>query len=299
MDEKYLLKKWLSNDLSIEEQKEFLLLKDASFFSEIIEEGQRFKNQNPSRVGHIKDLHLTFQASSKHHPNWSQLILKIAAVLVVSFGIFLWLGQGKTNTFETTFAQTEEVLLPDSSVVRLNELSELNFKADWGNERSVSLEGEAFFKVAKGKRFDVITSSGTVSVLGTEFNVIARDSEFSVVCYEGLVQVTHNNNTNQVPAGKAYQFIDGQAALLDVFVVQPEWLQNMKVFKDSKISDVFDAIANHYNVEIRIEIANKSMLFTGAFELNNLENALKAVTKTLNLSYVLSGDNHIIVMDEK
>ena len=72
--------------------------------------------------------------------------------------------------------------------------SELNYNASkWGEKRELELKGEAFFDVEKGKRFDVNTELGKISVLGTEFNVLSRDSIFKVSCYEGLVQVTYGN----------------------------------------------------------------------------------------------------------
>ena len=71
--------------------------------------------------------------------------------------------------------------------MKLNELSQLEYNASkWDENRSLELKGEAFFDVEKGKRFDVTTEFGNVSVLGTEFNVLSRDSIFKVSCYEGL-----------------------------------------------------------------------------------------------------------------
>ena len=60
----------------------------------------------------------------------------------------------------------------------------------WDKKRRVRLEGEAFFKVAKGSTFTVDTKTGSVKVLGTQFNVKNRIGFFEVVCYEGLVGVT-------------------------------------------------------------------------------------------------------------
>ena len=40
------------------------------------------------------------------------------------------------------------------------------------------------------------------------------------------------------------------------------------------------------------------MLFTGAFELDNLDNALEAITQTLNLTYENNGDNVITIRNE-
>ena len=299
MDKNYLIKKWLDNDLNSEEQKAFDALEDKPFFNEIIEEGQRFKGQNTSKVSTFENLEKGLKQKPEPTFNWTKTLLKIAAVFVIGFGLYSLFNKDQHSTFETQLAQTEQITLPDNSMVTLNELSQLEFSDNWDKERNVQLKGEAYFKVAKGKRFDVKTKSGTVSVLGTQFNVIARDSIFSVICYEGLVQVNYNNKITKLPAGKAYRIINGKPEAFNVAVIQPEWLQNMKVFEQAKIADVFASIEQHYNIKIVTNTIDNSILFTGAFELNNLDNALKATTKSLNLTYVFNNKNEVVIKNAK
>jgi ferric-dicitrate binding protein FerR (iron transport regulator) len=299
MDKNYLIKKWLDNDLNSEEQKAFDVLEDKSFFNEIIEEGQRFKGQNTSKVSTFENLEKGLEQKPEPTFKWTKTLIRIAAVFVIGFGLYSLFNKDQHNTFETQLAQTEQVTLPDNSMVTLNELSQLEFNDNWNKERSVNLKGEAYFKVAKGKRFDVKTTSGIVSVLGTQFNIIARDSIFSVICYEGLVQVNYNNKITKLPAGKAYRIINGKPEAYDVAVIQPEWLSNMKIFKEASIGDVFASIESHYNVKIIVEDVDNSILFTGAFELDNLDNALKATTKSLNLTYEINSKNVVIIRSAK
>jgi transmembrane sensor len=47
----------------------------------------------------------------------------------------------------------------------------MSYSDDWSKERTLSLEGEAFFEVQKGSKFSVVTSDGIVEVLGTSFDV--------------------------------------------------------------------------------------------------------------------------------
>ncbi|WP_375242647.1 FecR family protein [Lacinutrix sp.] len=299
MDKNYLIKKWLNNDLNSEEQKAFDALEDKPFFNEIIEEGQRFKGQNTSKVSTFENLEKGLKQKPEPTFNWTKTLLRIAAVFVIGFGLYSLFNKDQHSTFETQLAQTEQITLPDNSMVTLNELSQLEFSDNWDKERNVQLKGEAYFKVAKGKRFDVKTTSGTVSVLGTQFNVIVRDSIFSVICYEGIVQVNYNNKITKLPAGKAYRIINGKPEAFNVAVIQPEWLSNMKVFNEASIKDVFTSIESHYNVKIITEDVDNSILFTGAFELDNLDNALKATTKSLNLTYEINVKNEVIIRGAK
>ena len=61
--------------------------------------------------------------------------------------------------------------LPDGSKVHLNAETRLSYKPYWWRfSRELKLEGEAFFKVNKGKKFSVRSEFGTTSVSGTSFN---------------------------------------------------------------------------------------------------------------------------------
>jgi transmembrane sensor len=299
MDKNYLIEKWLNNDLTSEEQIAFDALEDNAFLKEIIQEGQRFKGQNPSKVTAFENLEREIVDEPKNTTSWTNIFLKVAAVFVIGFGLYFLLDKDQHSTFETQLSQTEQITLPDNSMVTLNELSQLDFDDDWTKERTVQLKGEAYFKVAKGKRFDVKTEFGTVSVLGTQFNVKAQDSIFSIICYEGLVQVNYNNTTTKLPAGKAYRVINGKPEAFNVAVIQPEWLQYMKVFKEASIKDVFVAIEKYYTVKIVTDSIDNTILFTGAFELGNLENALKATTKSLNLTYEINSKNEVVIKNAK
>jgi ferric-dicitrate binding protein FerR (iron transport regulator) len=226
----------------------------------------------------------------------SDWLLRIAAVFVLGLGLYVFHIKSGENLIETQLAQKELIELPDSSMVTLNELSDLRFNENtWDKERTVELKGEAFFKVAKGKKFDVQTAQGIVRVLGTQFNVQVTDDVFSVICYEGLVQVVYGDEKIELPAGNAYRVINGNAQAFTVSVVEPEWLKNMKVFENTSYKIVFKALEDHYNVRIETEGIVGDREFTGAFELDNLENALKAVTKTLNFTYERSGENLVLI----
>jgi len=300
MDKDYIIKKWLNGDLTNEEQRAFDEIEDSGLLKEILEEAERFRGQNPSKVVAFEKLEEKLHQRNTSNTNWLQLISRIAAVFVVGIGLYFLFKNDPNKVYTTELAQKEIVNLPDNSQVTLNSLSELSFSAtQWDDERSVALKGEAYFDVAKGKRFDVNTAVGKVSVLGTEFNVIVRDSIFSVVCYEGLVQVVHNNKATQLPAGKAYHFLKGNTQVVDIALAQPKWLQNLSVFEGATIEQVFEALEDEYQIRIVIDQIDNTTKFTGAFEHDNLENALKEITQTLKLTYEINTDKTVIIKNVK
>ena len=198
------------------------------------------------------------------------------------------------ESFGTDYAQNEVITLPDHSIVNLNELSQIEYNASkWNEKRTLDLTGEAFFDVAKGKRFDVKTDQGIVSVLGTEFNVLSRDSIFKVTCYEGLVAVTYNNETLELPVGTEFTLINGNAKKTNIVVSEPYWIKNMSVFENTSLKNVMFELEKQYKVKV-IYTSENNVNFTGAFEHGNLDNALRSITQPLNLTY-MTEDNKVIL----
>jgi len=82
-----------------------------------------------------------------------------------------------------------EINLTDGTSVRLNSESSLKYKRKFNSEsRIVNLSGEGYFQVVKGDYpFTVNSQYGTVTVLGTKFNVLARNENVEVVVNEGVI----------------------------------------------------------------------------------------------------------------
>jgi transmembrane sensor len=91
------------------------------------------------------------------------------------------------------------VTLADGSTVWLNAGSTLTYAQGYGsNERTVYLEGEGFFNVAKdrSKPFTVITSQLEIVALGTSFNVKSYPEEniIQATIISGSVMVSRNEH---------------------------------------------------------------------------------------------------------
>ncbi|WP_431107980.1 FecR family protein [Winogradskyella poriferorum] len=299
MDKEQLIKKWLNNNLSNTELEAFNTLKDADLYKEIIEEAQRFSGNTNAKVEAFDVVDKKLVSHKSNTINWVRVVTSLAAILVVGFALFTWLNKDQINTFNTYLAQNEIISLPDNSTVNLNELSELKYNSSkWDDNRSIDLKGEAFFDVEKGKRFDVNTEFGKISVLGTEFNVLSRDSIFKVACYEGLVQVTYNDNKVKLPAGNEFILLSGQGTTSNIAISEPYWLKNMSVFENASFKDVVEELEKQYNVKVDYPL-NLNVKFTGAFEHNNLKNALKSISNPLHLTYTIQNTNEVIIRNGK
>lgn len=295
MEKEYLLKKWLDNDLSESETMAFNAMEGSELYKEIIEEAQRFNGTAQEKVTDFELLKSKLKDKEKKPVRWMNVAIRIAAVFILGIGLYTYLDRDQINTFATISGQKQSVTLPDNSVVTLNESSELFYKASkWEDNRILNLKGEAYFDVEKGKRFDVITDQGNVSVLGTEFNVLSREGVFKVSCYEGLVQVAYKSSLVQVPAGTEFSLGSGNLFKSDVLLSQPTWLNNMSVFENAAFKNVILELEHQYQVKIQFP-KDTNLSFTGAFEHNDLENALRSVTQPLDMTYIILNDKEIMI----
>lgn len=286
MKREELIKKWLDNNLNTQEQIAFEQLED---YNELIQMNVALKGFKApdffiDQTYQTLKPNLISESTKTNH--WLKPLLRIAAILAIGFSVYYY-----TTTLDsevgTLIAQQTAIKLPDNSTVDLNANSTITFnESHWSNNRTVKLQGEAFFKVAKGQKFDVITDDGIVSVLGTQFNVKQRKSYFEVTCFEGLVAVTHNNKIVKLKPGHTFQTIDGKLLANEKEnAKQPQWLLGESSFRSVPLKHVIAEFENQYKYKIITENIDTSRLFTGSFTHNNLDLALKSVTIPLNLSY--------------
>jgi transmembrane sensor len=131
-----------------------------------------------------------------------------------------------TKTFENQSEQPIEVFLPDNSKVRVYAQSILSYKPLlWKFARNLKLEGEAYFEVQKGGKFEVISKRGKTVVLGTKFDVLTRDNVYDVTCFSGKVKVielAHQYEVVLTGGQKAVLKSDGHFEITDNANTKPE-----------------------------------------------------------------------------
>lgn len=288
MDKRKLLEKWLSDDLNEQERIAFDASYDSSFHKKIADDAVHFKASNFSVMPDFE----TFKkkiGQVNHSPkrfNWFSPVLKIASIIVVAFGIYYFANVEALTTIDTFKNEKTSVSLPDTSKVILNALSQISYaQDDWGSNRKVELKGEAFFDVAKGKTFDVVTSDGTISVLGTEFNVKQRSGYLEVTCYEGTVRVKTEEHTKILTAGDNFRVYKGEAVSDNHQRKTPDWINDKSYFERIPLVEVILELERQYDVEVETESIDTDQLFTGGFVHSNLESALEQISTPLQLKY--------------
>ena len=293
MQENYLAK-WLNNELSEEELAEFKKSAEYASYQKILDASQRLEAPEFD----VDQAWTSFKM--RNTPQEPKVIplqpfrqfLRVAAVVAVLLaGAYFYLNSAEENV-STQFAERTQLALPDNSEVFLNADSEVSFnEKKWDENRQVKLDGEAFFKVAKGQKFTVITEGGEVTVLGTQFNVENRNGFFEVTCYEGLVSVAFQGVERKLSAGNSFVAIDGDILTTEaVAAIQPSWMENESTFKSIPLKYVMAELERQFNVTITVEKVDTEQLFTGTFNNTDLHLALESISTPSQIRYKLEGN---------
>ena len=301
MDKEYLIKKWLKDELTAEERQAFEQLEDYGDYQAVIDHAAHFKASGISEVSDFETFKANYKAGNKpNRVHWLNPLLRVAAVLVVALGAYFLVFTNDMVEVKTLASEKTTITLPDASEVILNADSEIAYnKNDWSNNRALELEGEAYFKVAKGKQFDVLTEAGTVTVVGTAFNVKQRSEYFEVQCYEGIVRVSADTIIRQLKAGDTYKILNGKFTEGNTIHQEPQWTKNISSFEAIPLKEVLAELERQYNMEVSYQKVDVERLFTGGFTHDNLKNALISITKPMGLTYELNTSNDIVIIHGK
>lgn len=193
-------------------------------------------------------------------------LMKVAAVLVpaliVGGSLFFMLNDNPADTVPEAVAQIQvevptvvnkEITLPDGSEIKLAEGTEFSYSEDFENDRTVYLNGEAYFKVEKrgGRTFTVRTSSISVTVLGTEFSMKARDKSQTaeVVLTTGKVEVEAEgvDNTTMSPGERIVYDKEHRTITVDEIGERELMrLRGMSLDFDNSLDEIFQTISRYY-----------------------------------------------------
>ncbi len=207
--------------------------------------------------------------------------------------VYFVLPQNSLETINTSYAQIEQITLPDGSLVYLNASSKVEFdRSNFLNDRKITLEGEAFFEVEKGSSFEVNTSKGTIEVLGTSFNVLSRQSIFMVECETGRVRVTSGGFTETLnPKEKVIQENNHNIQkTVSLGERRSNWKEGVYHYNGQSLSFALEDLKTQFKVHISIDDQLAKERFTGSFKSNDLEKALSEICWPFGLNFKIDGD---------
>lgn len=197
------------------------------------------------------------------------------------------------NTVTTPKGGKYQVILSDGSKVWLNAASSLRFPIAFaGNERNVSLTGEAFFEVSHmtDKPFKVAVTTplgdgGRVEVLGTRFNIDAY-SDVALVkttLVNGSVKLVTPTAEEKILKPMQVAFVNRKGTLEKIGTANAEvpvpWVDDL-ISLEGNLKSVLLEIGRWYNlsVEFKGKIPNQSLKgrIPRTWSIDELEKLLKS-----------------------
>ncbi|MGO4290644.1 FecR family protein [Chitinophaga sp. RAB17] len=182
-------------------------------------------------------------------------------------------GTVSYNTMTTPRGRKFQLQLPDGTHVWMNAASAITYPTAFtGNNRSVTLSGEAYFEVASNAALPFIVhinNETAVEVLGTHFNISSYHDEnnISTTLLEGAVQVKVKEQARRLLPGQQLDInkTSGVTTLnkqIDTLAVIA-WKNGTLNFQDKKLTTVISMIARWYDIDVVYETTPPDVTFVG------------------------------------
>ncbi|MEQ9425898.1 MAG: FecR domain-containing protein [Cyclobacteriaceae bacterium] len=224
---------------------------------------------------------------------WLKWAASTAAVALVTLSLYL------LNPQEYNFSATEitEIELPDGSSVILNAGSQLAYQESILGERNLRLDGKAFFEVIPGDAFSVETDKGTVTVLGTSFNVNSLGDRFDVECLTGKVKVKNSTNEVYLTPGLAVYAGDGTFEAVRFNVESGKtWIKGIFSYSNEPLVNVVNELEKQYQIEIEVSADHMERGYSGLFNITDDEElTMRSIFGPMGLTFEKTGANSYIV----
>lgn len=252
------------------------------------------------------------QKSTPKHIHLLKEALKIAAIILLTL-ILGSVYQTYQSTHQPTAMQAITVPagqyinlnLPDGTAVWLNARTTLRYPVNFNKkQRSVELNGEAYFEVARKEDcpFTVETDRYKVDVLGTKFNIESYKEKmnFSTTLMEGKVRIrsTENPEVSLILAPGTKAVCENKK--LTVHKVDDynpyRWKEGLICFKNESFETIMADFEKYYGVSIRVNNKNVNKYkYTGKFrQTDGIDYALRVLQKDITFNYTKNDEEQTI-----
>lgn len=194
--------------------------------------------------------------------------------------------------------------LPDKSVVNLDKGATLDIVSeDFSIARSLSLQGRAFFSVAKNgdSPFTIGLPQGKITVLGTQFNITANDDAEEILVTEGHVRYDIEGRSFDLYAGDYIRVIDGD--VIKVKMKDPNylsWKSGKLILDNVGIDTAIKNLSLHYQSGISLspELVVSDCKISTTLDQETLLEALEELSILFSIKHEVV-DDHIVITDIK
>lgn len=228
---------------------------------------------------------------------------RIAGIIFIPLTIYLGIQLHQANSAKNNYVveikapawTRAQFSLPDGTTGWLNSNSTISYKGNFINKRTVSLNGEAFFNVAKNPRkpFVVQTREVDVKVLGTKFNIASylNENNVEVVLEEGKLVFTDKANDRSYTMKPndlvVYSKKEKKYAITRVLSAKyTSWKEGKLVFRNDPVDVVVRRLERWFNVVIVNNVpASEDLRWRATFQDEDIEKVLDLMKRTLPIDY--------------
>ena len=201
------------------------------------------------------------------------------------------------NTITIPRSGEYKLVLSDGTKVWLNSDSELRFPVAFvGDRRSVEIEGEAYFEVAKdeGKPFHVLANGADIKVLGTSFNVMTYRGRTITTLVEGKVCLTYKDESVLMVPDRQAEVITETGKILMREVDARNftlWKDGVFYFENAALETIAERLSQWYDVNIIFnDEALKQLRYSVEMKrYNNIQDLLTKIEKTQKVKFLIQG----------
>ncbi|TKC06545.1 DUF4974 domain-containing protein [Pedobacter polaris] len=260
-------------------------------------------------------------SAPKQNSFFTTALFKIAAMLVLVIGAGLLgyhlLERSPEGDLDKIAASDQKVfkILDDGTKIWLNKRTTISYNKDFGkHRREITLEGEAYFDVAKNRKTPLFIHAGNIDieVKGTAFNVNAykENPDIQVALVRGLIQVSDRlDDKNSVQLHPNEKLIFSKLTRGDqhgfrvlpltpnLLLTDTKWTVDTLVFHKEKLKDLALRMEKKYGLKIEIQGEHlREKRFSGTFTDETIQQALRALKLSYPLTYTI-GDKLVVIKD--
>ena len=244
----------------------------------------RFNTQKA--ISRFNEAHGVVHKPRRRIMPWIYGAVTAAAVVL---GVFLFLGEEAKPVELKTVAQSQIYILPDGTEITLAPGSMLSYKEN--SPRNVSLEGKAFFDVARDEAvpFEISLDGAFVKVLGTEFLVDASQPVKEVYVTDGKVFFAKTSDSEGVTLTKDMMATLSEYDSVPVIAVNPDvnvlaWQRGTFIFDKTPLRDVLKTLSEYYKVSFAATDLNKQL--SGEFYTEDLDMIINIIESALDVTII-------------
>lgn len=201
------------------------------------------------------------------------------------------------NSISTPKGGQYQLVLADGTKVWLNSASSLRYPTSFtGKNRTVELTGEAYFEVAKNKNqpFNVKTTTQTVQVLGTHFNVNAYADENVVktTLLEGSVKVYSATRDVIISPGQQSALTKNGLFVIDKDLDTDEivaWKNGVFQFNEADIQTIMRQVARWYNIDVEFKGTIPANTYHGKISRNSNVSQVLKILELSGINFTIEG----------